>query len=453
MFVDELRNMVYERILYPLHKIKYGPTFGFRTINILKELKKTQWLDRKEIRAYQAKKLKRLIRHIYINVPFYSDIMHKSGIKPEDINSVEDLRYFPILTKKEIKENQDKLLSKDIGKRDIVKAFTSGTTGEPLIFYRDLNTRICMEAALLRGWSWGDYRLGQCVVNFSNEAWPSMLGKIRSRLINLYYFPAFAQEDQLKCHLHKIRLLRPFCLIGFSSNLFRIATACDKSKIEGNRIPVIFCTAEMLYDFQRDYLEKHFDGKVFDFYGCNEIGSLAFECEHKNKHITEEHVIIETTDSNGKKVMERPAEITITDLDNYAMPFIRYKNGDLGTLTRKACECKRGLGVLSKVDGRMQEFLKTSTGNYVPAIFFPVRFRSLRGIERYQIIQEDVRHITLKIVKNRFYSSVELDEMIRVIKEELGNTADIKVEECSDILLTGRGKARPVISHVPIELF
>ena len=443
------RMSFYERVIYPLYRIKNGPTYGYKTINLFKQLNNTQWLSRDELISYQEIKLRKLIQHVYHNVPYYREIMDEAGLIPEDIRHIEDLKHFPILTKKEINESSGKIISNRINKRSVIKATTSGTTGVPLTFYRDMNTCIWTDAALLRGMSWANYRVGGKIVSFSDLNWPSLLGKLRLRLIYSYSFPAFAKEEDLLGYMTEIKRLQPSFMKGMASNLYRIATLWRKHDITGIHIPVIFSTAEMLYDFQRAFLENYFKSRVFDYYGCNEIGSLAYECECKQKHISDEHVIIETTDSKGNNVQERAAEITITDLDNYAMPFIRYKNGDVGVLSDQPCGCKRHLKLLKRIEGRSQDFLKTLDGNVIPSIFFPGHFRNIKGIEQYQIVQPDLYHITLKFVKNQFFSEKELNDMLQMIKEMIGHNVNINLEECSYIPLTGRGKSRLVISNVP----
>lgn len=448
--MGKLKTILYERVLYPLYQLRYGP-YGLKIIRAFKHLNQSQWLSRDEISAYQNDKLRRLIEHVYHNVPYYHDVMRSRGIEPNDIRNIDDLKYFPLLTKNIIKANFQEIVSKDVRKRSVIKFSTSGTTGEPLTVLRDRDSRIWAEAARLRGWSWAHYQIGNPVMNFSSDKFPSILGKIRIGLINIHAFPEFAEKDELISDFSKMKKKNPFCLTGLTSNLCRIATICNKYSIKRIQFPVVFSTAEMLYDHQRNLLEKTFSGTVYDYYGSIEVGSLAYECEHKNKHVTDEHVIIETTNSQGANVLNTPGDVIITDLDNYAMPFIRYKGGDVGTLTDSDCECGKGLRILKSLDGRSQEFLKTQDGNYVSAIYFPSRFKDLKGIERYQIIQPDIHHINLKIVKNEFFYPHELEKMIQIIRDKLGHGVNIIIEEYDQIPVTGRGKTRLVISHLPTE--
>jgi phenylacetate-CoA ligase len=435
-------------ILYKIYHLRNGLNYGSELTNALKVISDTQWLSRDEIKAYQMQKLRRLLDHVSQKVPYYRELMEKSGIRPEDVKSPEDFLGFPILTKDVIRRNHDGLVSLDSGSRQAVEAATGGSTGEPLRLLRDRNTTIWTEAALMRGRGWAGFTFGLRAVFFKTYGSTSWLGNNRGKLANLFYFTAFDREKELVSSMKRVKELKPFCIESYASNLYRIAVACKRYGLDDICIPVIFSTGEMLYPHQKEFIETQFGGKVFDYYGCNEIGSLAYECEHGRRHITDEHVILEVTDEAGNPVTGRPGMITITDLDNYSMPFIRYRNGDAGVIANEPCPCGRGLTVLTNLEGRLQDYLRAADGNAVPAIYFPGRFRGLKGIAQYQIVQDALDKITLRIVKNAFFSPDELKEMVGAIKEVLGENIEINVEELDSIELTGRGKNRPVICRI-----
>lgn len=451
MQLMNLKRILYENILYSIHWLGQGPTYGVKTIKVLKHLNQSQWWSSERIREYQNGKLRMLIEHVYHNVPYYHHVMKSRGIQPQDIRNKDDLKYLPILTKEIIRANFQDIIFQGMNKRTTTKRSTSGTTGERLTFFQDRNSRIWVHASKLRGWSWAGYNIGDSSINIYNLGKLSTWGQIASRMIREYYFPTIENKNQVLDYSNKIKVLKPRFLSGFTSSLCLNASLFKIYNITGIHFPVIFTCAEMLYDYQRSFLEETFHGTVYDYYGSNEIGSLAYECEHHNKHITEEHVVFETTNSQGANVSNISGDIILTDLDNYGMPFIRYKIGDVGTLSDNECKCGRALRILNSLDGRSQEFLKTLDGRYVPGIYFPGRFRKLKGIEQFQIIQPDIHNIILKIVKNNLYSPEELDTMIRMIKDKIGNDINIKVEQCDNIPLTSGGKTRLVVSHLPTE--
>lgn len=444
--IENIKTEFYERFLYPLYQLKYGLKFGYEVIRILNQLKKTQWLPRDELLSMQTNKLQTLIKHVYLNVPYYREIMRQMDLKPEDIKHIEDIRYFPITTKKNIIENPKLFISDDIDKRRFIKASTGGSTGKPLTIIRDQNSLITTEAALLRGLSWALYRVGYSYIDFMSPGWPTILGKIRGKILNKHYFPAFAQDDDLIDYFQKIIRLKPFSIRGYPSNLCRIAGILYERNLDV-KFKVIFTTGEMLYDNQREFIKKIFKGEVYDYYGCNEVGSIAYECENHKKHISEERLFIEITNSNGE-LTNSQGEVTLTDLDNFAMPLIRYKNGDIATITEESCTCGRTLKLIS-ISGRSDDFLKALNGDNIPPSVFPTYFRHLKGIQQFQIIQKDIQNIILKIVKNNFFSTIELEEMVKIIGGLTGNSVNIDIDICDQIPLTIRGKTRLVISHVP----
>lgn len=101
---------------------------------------KTQWLSEEGLARLQNDKLQRLLKHAYLNVPYYTRVFNELGLMPQDIKSRADLAKLPILTKEIIKEYHDELISKDIDNRQAIDGSTGGSTGTPMRFKEDMNT-------------------------------------------------------------------------------------------------------------------------------------------------------------------------------------------------------------------------------------------------------------------------------------------------------------------------
>ena len=132
----------------------------------------------------------------------------------------------------------------------------------------------------------------------------------------------------------------------------------------------IVTSAEMLEPDDRQILEDVFGCPVFDRYGCREVSVIASECPaHTGLHVNAEclHVEIETPD--GPADPGEVGAILVTDLLNTAMPLIRYRIGDLGSLTEGDCPCGRGLPRLAALHGRSTDFLVGSDGRLVSGVF------------------------------------------------------------------------------------
>lgn len=449
--IRNISGIYFNRFIYPAYYLKYGYSYVYNLIKIKKLVNKYQWLSQEDLINLQSEKLKSIVNHVYNNVPFYSKQMRKLNIRPEDIKSVEDIKLFPILTKKDIKENYSDLLSDDRAKRKYLQASTGGSTGEPLKYIRDNNSLVWTEATQLRGMSWAKYKLGDKIIDFMSAENPTLLGIIRSRLKKYYFFPPLSKEIEILAHMKTIKKLKPYGLTGYASNLYRIACICFKHNINDISFEAIFPTSEMLYDYQRDFIEKQFKGKVFDYYGCSEVGSIAFECEFHSKHVSNERLIVEIDITKQNEILGIPGEIVVTDLDNYVMPFIRYKPGDFASLNTNKCMCGRGLTRIESLEGRSQDYLVTIDDNYVSSVVIPNRFKELKGIDQYQIIQKSKRDTTLKIVKNKFFSQTEVEYMVNTIRELIGQDVNVEVETQSHIPLSKSGKNRLVISWISMN--
>lgn len=207
-------------------------------------------------------------------------------------------------------------------------------------------------------------------------------------------------------------------------------------------IPVIFTTGEMLYAHQREILERKFAGRVFDYYGSNEVSALAFECEYGCRHITDEQVVLEVVDDADQPLWDVSGRILVTDFRNMAMPFIRYELGDRGVLSRAPCQCGRHLLVLKELEGRSQDAIRGPNGVALSGVFFAGRFRNLERIRAYQVVQQSETVVELRYVSARPDAQTEVNEIVAVIREHLG--AAVRIEErCFDTLPLNRKGAHP----------
>jgi phenylacetate-CoA ligase len=349
----------------------------------------------------------------------------------------------PVLTKSVVREQGERMLTGDASRRGVQWCCTGGTTGEPLRVAQDAGTRAAVTAGRLRGLEWLRIMPGDATVLVRGFERVSFRGELRCLLGNFRLVdPLSGGHKQARDGIWLIRRFKPRCLIGYPTSLLKLAEAADGQQVD---VPVILCTGEMLYPFQRERLQSVFNAKVAEYYGSNEVGSLAFECEHGGKHVTEEHVLLETVDEQGHPVWEQPGRIVVTDLDNHIMPLIRYELGDLGTLTREPCVCGRPQLVLRELEGRRQDVLRNARGDILPAMFFAEKSRHLRGIRAYQLVQRDLNEIVLGYVADNPAASVEAEGIRRAILQHLGADMRIRLESRTEILLTPRGKTRLVV--------
>jgi phenylacetate-CoA ligase len=198
----------------------------------------------------------------------------------------------------------------------------------------------------------------------------------------------------------------------------------------------------------RTFIRSVFQAEIFDYYSSNECGIIAWECrEHSGYHIDSDNIIVELM-KNGKPVPPgEEGEVVVTVLDSYAMPFIRYLLGDIAISMNERCRCGRGFPMLKMVTGRSNDCILLSNGRAVSPFLLTCAIEDIPGITKYQIIQEDLNKVKIKIVKNEEMPDVDLLTIEQSIRALLDNTVEVEVLSVEEITRdTKTNKYRTVIS-------
>ena len=423
-----------------------------KLFNELKFSLKLQYEKREEIIKFQNEKFIKLINHAKENVPYYSYIL-------KDVKDIYDLSQIPFLTKDIIKEKNFALKAKNIPGRDFIKNSTSGSTGKSMLFYSDKKntySKACsLRGDMLSGWEYGEKYVLIWGAHRDINKHPSLQALLNKKYIQKYEILSTfnLSEEDIEKYIDFFNYNKPVIIIGYPTGLFLIANHILKFNKRVINSKAIISAGETLYEFQREVIEKAFQQKVFNRYGCREVKHIASECkEHTGLHISADHVIVEIVDDKGETA--RPGElgeIVVTDLDNYAFPFIRYKIGDIGILKEPGfkCNCGVNLPMLEKVEGRTMDIIVGTNGNRVTGSFWTLFFRhNFVGIEKFQVIQETLGSISIYFEINGSYDPKEEVKIKNEIKRLLGADTIIEITVVKEISKTTTGKHRWIISKV-----
>lgn len=429
-------------------------------------LSRTQWLPLRSVENLQKKNLRFLLRHAYETVPYYHTIFKQAGLLPSDIKEPEDLVKLPVLTKGDLRKNFQNMVSRTADFHKLVPS-QSGGTGDPVRFYATKESFSWEVAAEFRAYEWAGYRLGKRCYTF----WGSPVDLGRSQAI----VNRFAQilerrfmadtfvisEGVLTRFAHLLRRFRPEIIRGYASSVFMMAKYLNENGLDTVRPKAVITSAETLYDSMRKEIEEAFACPVFDYYGTREIGGIAAECpEHVGYHVSAENVVLEFVDDNGPVSAGEKGVILATDLRNLGMPFIRYKIGDIGVPSDDACECGRGLPLMSSIEGRISDFMAcydqaqrrvVPVGPLYPVI---ISVAMHLPIENCQVIQEKVNRLTIKVVRSKGYEKKHTDLLVRYMQKYLGSSVEMVVEFVDSIPPLPSGKRSVFLSRIdPFKLF
>lgn len=422
---------------------------------------KTQWLAASELRELQDEKLRRLVRHAYRNVPYYRRKMQALGLHPEDIRGQADLAKLPLLSKAEVQQHLHfDIMSENHDKAQVLRVSTSGSTGEPFVCYADRAQLEFRWAATLRSQEWTGYRFGDPSVRL----WHQTIGlsarqaareRADAELSNRTLVPVFELTDHnLEKTLRQMAQVKPVLMDGYAEAFHLLAEWALAHDYTGVRPRAIQSSAQMLTRPSRARIEEAFGCRVFDKYGSREFSGVAYECEaHAGHHVVAEGYVVELLTHGEPTRPGEVGEVVITDLNNYCMPFIRYRIGDLAeAMTDAPCACGRGAPRIGDVQGRVQSIIQGADGQYVPGTFFEHFLKEYGyAIQRFQVIQERPRHMTFRVVKAGRYSDEVEREVLAGFRDVLGEKMQIDVELVDAIALVPTGKHVATLSKLPID--
>jgi phenylacetate-CoA ligase len=258
-------------------------------------------------------------------------------------------------------------------------------------------------------------------------------------------------DNLTKCYKY-CEKVRPVFMYGYSSALHRFAKFLDENGIDGSslNLKVIICTSEVLYEHQRKLLEKVFGCRAINEYGAAEVGIIAFECPEGGIHITSENVFLEIL-ADGKPVKDgEMGEVVITGLRNYGMPLIRYRLGDLATISYEKCSCGRGLPLLKSINGRDNDLVICENGKVMHSEIFAYINRDLirRGVvvREFKIIQSASGGLRILVEKQTDQGAVEA--LGDAVRRHVDNDVVINFEFVNRIPAEKSGKVRYFVSEM-----
>lgn len=448
-----LRERCSRLAYFNLHRL-----IGSRLPEHYREFLALEGKSSQNIEKLQAERLGCLLAHARDHIPFYQKrVQTKEG---------PTLRDFPVLSKGDIRENFQDLMSDEIRREYIsgkmqrsyswVQVQTGGSTGMPTTVihdreFRDLNRAARLYTQYLCGFPigkpyfklWGSMR----EINDSSE---SLQQRVASRLAGEAVLNAFRMDEpKIEAYLHSINSSEVEHLMAYSDAAYRMAEyILAKRRSVRPLISVMACAGTLTEPMRKSISEAFGGARVHNMYGSRDCGAMACECASGSFHVFDNKVILETVNRNGEPVSQgEPGRILVTLLGNYGFPLIRYEIGDAGAFSDKTCSCGLQTRILDRVEGRNIEFLVTAAGGYVS----PIYFRHLIGvvhnpgvIRRFQIVQHERDRVVLSLEKESAAADSVLGTAIENIRRDLmtvfGSPMNLQIDIVTQIPESASGK-------------
>jgi phenylacetate-CoA ligase len=435
--------------LYLKHRGEYG------YLSHLSRFARIESLSSHEIHELQLDGLRKLMEHVYHNCSYYREIFRATEATPSDIESIEDLQKFPILTKEKIQTNLDRILARNISSQNRMKSSTGGSTGMPLVFYRDYRCRDLKLAMQMNFMRWYGFQPGDTELFFWGASQDyDRSTSLRSRLARRFASRQwFVDIDDLKGSnfertVKRLSRLKPKVVAAYPNILYAFAQKVDSSGI-GLKFPKVMVTAEQIFEHQREFIEKVFSAEVFEQYGAREFGSIASECKrHDGLHYFAPGIVLETVAPDGRPAGNKLGNLLVTDLWNYAMPLVRYRVGDLAQLDYNQCGCGCMLPIIGKVAGRTVDVITRPNGEIIAgeSLIAVVRKSEVRA--QTQIIQAAPDRFLIRYVADDVMPENKVWFIKSGFEHLFGQSAEVEFKRVQAIEREKSGKFRYIKSEI-----
>ncbi len=421
----------------------------------LREFRRNERMSPEELSRLQQDKLRRLLQHAYENTAFYRERMDSAGLDPTTLHQMEHFRRLPLLGKKEINANREAMVSRIADRNKLKLGSTSGSTGESLKFYKDFNCGIYRQAATVRGNAWAGFRVGDkaaalwgAPMDLSKGA--TFRGRLYSMVVNKILLSSYLlNQDTMHQYARRLRAFKPRLILSYPGPLVVFAEYLLAENIRLPSVKAVITSAETLFPWQREIAEQTFACKVYNRYGSREFGNIAHECEKgEGLHIYTDRVVVEILNEDFEPVAPgETGEIVVTDLQNYNMPLIRYRIGDMAAYAGTPCSCGRPFPLLSGIEGRTLDVVVTESGSRIGGTFWSILFKTRSGISQFQVVQNELDGVTVHYVPEPGVE-IPFKHFEKAIQKKCGSAFSVAFKEVTEIPKTESGKTQFVVSNL-----
>lgn len=356
-------------------------------------LRSQGWAEGKIIR-FQEDRLIRIMKHAVSQVPFYKSL----GISSGSIRTGQDLKRFPVISKRDIQKNENGFLWPQLGKGDLHVSRTSGTSCEPTQTFFDQRCWLFSKYALKMNRIFAvENPLFKRLLIVTEQ--PNTISDTAETqgLLFLFGQKTLSIFDSIDEHIPVLLSYKPHMLYAFPSYLLSLIQAIEEKHLPYPKIRVIFTSSELLTEKARSQIENCFQARLYDVYGSTEFKEVAWQCREGRYHVNFQNVYLET-ESNESMDPSGSGRLLISSLTNYAMPLLRFDIGDQAELGQGPCPCGRQSTYLRNIQGREADFIQLSNGKRISPYLLTMTIEAHPAIQKYQIVQKSATDLDIEFV-------------------------------------------------------
>jgi phenylacetate-CoA ligase len=338
--------------------------------------------SRDALTAQQQERLRWQLERSYRSSALYRDKFSDAGAEPGDIRDLEDLARLPVITKEELRSDQERhppygsfVVAEPTTWREVHPS--SGTTGAPVnTIWSDADVDTITNYTVRTLWQFG-VRPGDVIQNsFAYGLWVAgMSSHYAAARLGALVVPLGTAVSTQK-QIDYLRAVESTVLLSTPSYALHISEELARQKIDPDdlalRLGCFGGEAGAENESTRGTIESGLGIDAFDYYGLAEVGpTFASECSAKaGLHFAEDHVLVECVDpATGRAVPDGTIGVLVfTHLTRTASPMIRYWSNDYANLSRERCACGRThVRAVGGIRGRHDDLVVFKGAKFYPS--------------------------------------------------------------------------------------
>jgi phenylacetate-CoA ligase len=391
------------------------------------------------------------LRHVVrgaAHTPFYRDRFRSVGFDPASDFTFDDVARIPILERTDVIDHAESMRTGLVAAHQLRRDSTGGSTGIPLAYWsgpEERGWRLSGQHVFLEGigiprWASTAFLWGHHIDKAERDSWRD---RVRDALTSRRWFDCFRMSPEVLLDYHReLTRFRPACLVAYASALDALASVLIENGLTATYPTARLVTgAEKLWPAQRERIERAFPVPVHERYGSRELGQIAGQHDPSRTldlDVDWANVLVEPEGPSGVE------PIIVTKLHADAMPFIRYRIGDVA---RFPAGSQPGHPVfhLEDVLGRSVDGLHTPDGRWLNGLGIPHLLKDF-AIREFQVLQHADFSVQVFLVPASGYTAAEGDRVLGILAGNLPGLS-FRIEAVPDIPRSGSGKWRPVMTH------
>lgn len=419
-------------------------------------------LPRPALESLQLKRLKGMVERVYAKVPFYRESFDKAGIRPDHVQSLDDLRRLPFTVKQDMRNSYPYGLFAAPMDEIVRIHASSGTTGKPTVVgYTQKDIEIWSEL-MARSFVAAGVHKGDIIHNsYGYGLFTGGLGAhYGAEKLGASVIPMSGGNTK-----RQILIMKDFgstvltCTPSYS--LYLAESAVEEGvDFQNLKLRVGIFGAEPWSEAMRGEIEQKLNLCAIDIYGLSEImgPGVAIEC-HEAKcglHIWEDHFIPEIINpETGEPAAEgEKGELVITTITKEGIPLLRYRTRDITSISYEPCRCGRTHARIARMSGRSDDMLIIRGVNVFPSQIESILMK-IEGVEpHYLLIVDrkdnlDILEVQVEVDERIFSDEIKQLQILaqtieKEIKDLLGVSCKVRLVEPKTIMRS-EGKAKRVL--------